>query len=74
MVAEIQMESGSLRPDDVIYIQGPTTGSIDMIIPEIRVDMKPVKKTAKGDQCSIPVDIFLRRADKVYKIIKNSSD
>jgi putative protease len=74
MVAEIRMESGFLKPGEAIYIQGPTTGSIDLIIPEIRVDLKPVKKTAKGDQCSIPVDTFLRRADKIYKIINNSSE
>jgi putative protease len=74
MVAEIRMESGFLKPGDAIYIQGPTTGSIEFIIPEIRVDLKPVKKTAKGDQCSIPVDTLLRRADKIYKIINNSSD
>jgi putative protease len=72
MVAEIQMESGFLKPGDAIYIQGPTTGSIGFIIPEIRVDLKPVKKTVKGDQCSIPVEMILRRADKIYKIIKNS--
>jgi putative protease len=71
-VAEIQMESGFLKPGDTIYIQGPTTGSIELTIPGIRVDLKQVKKTAKGDQCSIPVDTFLRRADKIYKIIDNS--
>jgi putative protease len=70
-VAEIRMESGLLEPGDSVYIQGPTTGSIEMMIPEIRVDLKPVKKTVKGDQCSIPVDTFLRRADKIYKIIDN---
>ena len=74
MVAEIRMESGFLKPGDAIYIQGPTTGSIDLIIPEIRVDLKAVKKTIKGDQCSIPVDTFLRRADKVYKIINNTKN
>ena len=36
MVAEIQMESGFLKPGDAIYIQGPTTGSIDMIIPQVK--------------------------------------
>jgi putative protease len=71
-VAEIQMESGSLEPGDNVYIQGPTTGSVELNIPEIRVDLKPVKKTVKGDQCSIPVETFLRRADKIYKIILNS--
>jgi len=73
-VAEIRMESGFLKPGDAIYIQGPTTGSIEFIIPEIRVDLKPVKKTAKGDQCSIPVDTLLRRADKIYKIINNTTN
>jgi putative protease len=70
-VAEIRMESGSLESGDVIYIQGPTTGSIELTIPEIRVDLKSVSKTVKGDQCSIPVGSFLRRADKIYKIINN---
>jgi putative protease len=71
-VAEIQMESGFLETGDDVYIQGPTTGSIELNIPEIRVDLKPVKKTVKGDQCSVPVETFLRRADKIYKVIRNS--
>ncbi|MEI6174506.1 MAG: peptidase U32 family protein [Bacteroidota bacterium] len=68
-IAEIKMESGSLKSGDRIYIQGPTTGVVDMTVPEIRVDLKPVEKTMKGEHCSISVDIFLRRADKVYKIV-----
>ncbi|MEI6885342.1 MAG: peptidase U32 family protein [Bacteroidota bacterium] len=68
-VAEIKMESGSLSKGERIYIQGPTTGVVDFTIPEIRVDLKEVKKTLKGEFCSIPVDVILRRADKVYKII-----
>jgi putative protease len=71
-VAEIQMESGFLGTGDAIYIQGPTTGSVELIVPEIRVGLKPVKNTTRGDQCSIPVGTFLRRADKIYKIINNS--
>ena len=71
-VAEILMETGSLKPGDAIYIQGPTTGSLEITIQEIRVDLKNVNKTVKGDQCSIPVSPFLRRADKIYKIINNS--
>lgn len=68
-VAEITMESGLLKPGDMVYIQGPTTGSIDLAVPEIQVDQKPVDKTVKGERCSIYVDTLLRRADKVYKII-----
>lgn len=70
-VAEIKMESGKLSPGDHVYIQGPTTGSIELEIPEIRVDLKPVMKTVKGQDCSIPFGTMLRRADKVYKIIQN---
>lgn len=68
-VAEIKMESGELKPGDRVYIQGPTTGSVEITIPEIRVDLKPVDKTVKGERCSIASDTFLRRADKVYRII-----
>jgi len=68
-VAEIKMESGQLKPGNRIYIQGPTTGSIELTVPEIQVDLKPVEKAVKGEHCSIIVDTFLRRADKVYKII-----
>ncbi len=68
-VAEIKMESGYLSPGDRVYIQGQTTGVLELTLPEIRVDLNPVGKTVKGEWCSIPIDLFLRRADKVYKII-----
>lgn len=68
-VAEIRMDSGMLQPGDHVYIQGPTTGSMELTLPEIRVDLKPVGKTIKGERCSIPCETFLRRADKVYRII-----
>jgi U32 family peptidase len=68
-VAEIKMESGQLSPGDKVYIQGPTTGSIELTLEEIRVDLKPADKTVKGEHCSISSDTVLRRADKVYKII-----
>jgi putative protease len=72
-VAEIKMESGQMLPGDMVFIQGPTTGSIELTVPEIQVDLKPVEKSVKGEYCSIAVDTFLRRADKVYKIVVNSS-
>jgi len=72
-VAEIQMDSGTLSPGDRVYIQGPTTGVIEMTIPEIRVDLKPVGVTRKGELCSVPVPEFLRRADKFYKIIHHET-
>lgn len=72
-VVEIQMESGFLKSGENIYIQGPTTGSVELTVPEIRVDLKAVKKSIKGEQCSIPVDTLIRRADKIYKIVTKKS-
>jgi len=68
-VAEVKMETQSLEVGDEIKIIGPTTGVIDEKVKEIRVDLKNVQKTHKGDICSIPVNTFLRRSDKVYKIV-----
>ena len=71
-VAEIKMESGSLRTGEPVYIMGPTTGVVEMIIPEIRVALKKVDATVKGEICSVPVGSLIRRADKIYKIIPDA--
>ena len=65
-VAEILMETGSISVGDTIVISGPTTGVHEGVVPEIRVDLKPVEKTVKGELCSIPVPQKLRRSDKVF--------
>ena len=65
-VAEILMETGSLSVGDTIVISGPTTGVYEAEVPEIRVDLKPVATTVKGELCSIPVPVKLRRSDKVF--------
>ena len=68
-VAEFLMESGELSVGDTILITGPTTGVIETVIDEIRVDLKPVQKTVKGESFSIKMDQKIRRADKLYKIV-----
>lgn len=73
-VAEILVESAPLKTGDRILVMGPSTGVVEMDVPEIRVDLKPVSKAVKGEYCSIPVDASLlegcdgklRRSDKVY--------
>jgi len=69
-VAEIKMETGELAVDDDIYITGPTTGVLEMTPGEIRVDLKPVNTTRKGEMCSIKTQELVRRGDKVYKVIE----
>lgn len=68
-VAEVKMETGMLNLGDEIKIIGPTTGVIDEKVKEIRVELKNVNQTEKGEICSIPVETFLRRSDKVYRIV-----
>ena len=65
-VAEILVETGELGIGNNILIIGPSTGVIEMEIPEIRVDLKPAEKAQKGVYCSIPIPHRLRRSDKVY--------
>lgn len=69
-VAEILCESGTLEVGDDILLMGPTTGVIETNVEEIRLELKNVNKAAKGDTFSIPVDTFLRRSDKLYKLVE----
>lgn len=68
-VAEFKIESNDLHVGDEIIITGPTTGVIQTKVNEIRVGLKPVKTTRKGDTCSIPIDDIVRRSDKLFKIV-----
>jgi len=69
-VAEIKVESGDLNKGDTILITGPTTGVIEHIVSEIRVDLKETGKALKGELCSVKIPDYLRRSDKIYKWIK----
>jgi len=69
-VAEVKIETHDLSVGDEIRILGPTTGVYEDTVKEIRVDLKKVNKTVKGEICSIPIETFLRRADKLYKVIE----
>jgi len=70
-VAEFEMESGLLQVGDEILITGPTTGALFQTIEEIRVDLKPVPETKKGDRFSIKVNEKIRPSDRMYRLVKN---
>ena len=65
-VAEFLMEAGELHVGDHILIIGPTTGAVPLTVEEIRVDLKPVEKTVKGERFSIKTDVKVRPSDKIY--------
>jgi putative protease len=66
-VAEIKLENGDLHKGETILISGPTTGVVEYIVGEIRVDLKETLTALKGELCSIETPDQLRRSDKVYK-------
>jgi putative protease len=68
-VAEFEMESYSLKVGDEILITGPTTGAIMQTIDEIRVDLKPVEETVKGEHFSFQVKEKIRPSDRMYKMV-----
>ncbi len=73
-VAEVLVEANELYLNDKILIIGPTTGLLDEVVNEIRVDEKPAEFSPKGVRCSIPVTSPVRRSDKLYRIIKTAQN
>ena len=67
-VAEILIETGELNLGDEIVVNGPTTGVVETVVEEIRVDLKPVEKAVKGEYCSLKTPAKVRRSDKLYKV------
>ncbi len=71
-VAEFLMETQSLQVGDKILVTGPTTGAVFHTVDEIRVELKPVEKTVKGEYFSIRIDEKIRPSDKLFKLEKQS--
>jgi len=66
-VAEFYVEAGTLKKGDEALIIGPTTGVMQVVVDDIRVDLQPVNKVEKGTYFSMAVPAKMRRADKLYK-------
>ncbi len=67
-VAEFRLESQSLHIGDEILITGPTTGALETVVTEIRVDGVSVEEAFKGQSISIPLTDKIRPSDKLYKM------
>ena len=66
-VAEVLIEASPLAVGDEILWMGETTGCIEQIVGEIRLDLNPVESVKQGDICSIKVKGGeIRRGDKLY--------
>ncbi len=69
-VAEFLIEAYDLTVGDRVLIQGPTTGSQEMVLEAMRVDEKPdAEKATKSDVVTFTTEFKVRPSDKLYKIV-----
>ncbi len=70
-VGEFKLESYDLKVGDEVMIVGPSTGVVQMTVPELRLELDPVARVEKGAVFSMPCEMKLRRSDKLYKLVDN---
>jgi len=69
-VGEFLCEADTVRVGDEILIIGPNTGVIETEIGEIHNDSGPVNTVMPGERFAIKLPKKVRRADKLYKVVK----
>jgi len=69
-VGEFLCEADTVRVGDEILIIGPNTGVIETKISEIHNDTGPVIEVVPGERFAIKLPKKVRRADKLYKVVK----
>ncbi len=67
-VAEIKLETGSLKLGDKTMIQGNKTGCFEQSIKSMEINHKPVTKATKGQRVGIKFAKEARENDKVFLI------
>lgn len=70
-VAEILVEAAPLNTGEEIIIVGDTTGVVEQVVGEMRLDLVTVNIVEQGNRCSLPTASLVRRGDKLYKLVKN---
>ena len=70
-IAEFLIEAYDLNIGDKVLIQGPTTGSQEIVIEHMMVDGKEGATTAsKSDVVTFKTEFRVRPSDKLYKVVK----
>lgn len=70
-IAEFLIEAYDLNIGDRVLIQGPTTGSQEIVIEHMMVDGKEgATKASKSDVVTFKTEFRVRPSDKLYKVVK----
>ncbi len=71
-IAEFLIEAYDVNVGDTVLIQGPTTGSQEMVLEAMQVDARPeADKATKSDVITFKTDFRVRPSDKLYKIVQS---
>ncbi len=68
-IGEFKIEAQSLSKGDKVLITGPTTGVVETVVEELRVDGKVVESAKRGEEVTFKVDEIIRSSDKLYKVV-----
>jgi putative protease len=68
--AEIQVEASPLEQGNPIIFTGATTGVVETVADEIRLDDRPVPVAPQGTLCSVKIAGTVRRGDRLFKLVK----
>ena len=74
-IAEFLIEAYDLSVGDSVLVQGPTTGSQELVIESMMVENKgQTEKATKSEVVTFKTDFRVRPSDKLYKIVKNTPE
>lgn len=68
-IGEFKIEAQSLKVGDKFLVTGPTTGVVEGLVEEIRVNNEIVEEAKRGDECTFKIDTIIRSSDKLYKVL-----
>jgi putative protease len=68
-IGEFLIEAQGVKVGDELIITGPTTGVIESVLTEMRVDNIPSEMVKRGATITFPVSEKIRPSDKLYKLV-----
>jgi putative protease len=68
-IGEFYIEAQGVKIGDELLITGPTTGVVETVLTQMRVDDEPAELAKRGVTITFPVNEKVRPSDKLYKLV-----
>jgi len=72
-IGEFLIEAQGVNVGDELIITGPTTGVVETILTEMRVENETQNSVKRGVTITFPISEKVRPSDKLYKLVPSSS-